>query len=199
MQTWRKALLFLMSFGLIFAGYVEIQNLTSHLSGSEVMTKLDNAIPFIPEFVWFYTGGFVVVLAVAFLEDRVFNKFLGSFIVSSLICLFIFYMYPNEYVSRPLLVGDNYTNTLLGLVYKYDGPNNTLPSLHVLYAMLVASAFKHDRTKPWFVEMLVWIVCLLVAISTLFVKQHCIVDVLASVAIAFFSNHIVYRRNELGT
>lgn len=194
MKTWCKALLFLASFAFIFMGYVEIQSLTSHLSGSQVMTKLDNAIPFVPEFVWPYTGGFVLILAVAFLEDYVFKKFMASFIVSSLICLLVFYMYPNEYIARPTLDSSTYTSWLLGIVYKYDGPNNTLPSLHVLYAMLIASAFKHDGTKPLFVECLVWVACILVAASTLFVKQHCIVDVLSSVAIAFFSNHIVYRR-----
>lgn len=179
----------------IFYTYNFIQHINAVYSGSHIVTKLDNLIPFIPQFIWPYSLGFLLILAVVLLEDAIYIRFLLSFIVSSLLSLAIFYYFPNEYTMRPVVLESGYTYDLLRFVYRYDLPYNTLPSLHVLYAMLVALAFHHDKSQSELRTAAAWLVCSLVAISTLFVKQHFVMDVLGAIAIAFFANVVAYKRH----
>jgi membrane-associated phospholipid phosphatase len=69
---------------------------------------------------------------------------------------------------------------LVALEYRLDEPYNLFPSLHVAISWLAWLACR-DRVRP---RALFLAVVVAISISTVFVKQHYIVDVVAGVALA---------------
>ena len=92
-----------------------------------------------------------------------------------------FLAYPTV-APRPAVVsGDDFLSWSLRQLYEFDPPYNCFPSLHVAYSFLAA-------LTAWRVHQglgsiaLIW--ATLIAISTLFTKQHYILDVVAGVIMA---------------
>src|SRR6185312_379886 len=77
--------------------------------------------------------------------------------------------------------GNGLCATLLRTLYAVDAGWNLFPSLHVGHSLLVALLYrKHARAGTW----LVWTGALLISASTVLIKQHYVVDVLAGALLA---------------
>jgi len=77
--------------------------------------------------------------------------------------------------------------------YDFDTSTNVCPSLHVMGAMAVYFAsrdiprFKSSAWSGFFI-----ISTVLICLSTVFLKQHSIVDVFAALPIAFWARNLIY-------
>jgi len=145
-------------------------------------THLDLIIPFekifiVPYLLWFFY--FVSILVYfAFVDKKRYFRLLFSIVVGNLICHVIYYFYPTT-VPRPDVIGNDIFSFLVRLTYANDNPFNCFPSVHVLNALL-ASMFLFDYTKKVFVKYYAVIAFVLITLSTLFVKQHYVLDAVAS-------------------
>lgn len=153
----------------------------------DITSRLDEAIPFLPGFVYIYVLAFahwLIGYCTICREDRVFcYRMLSGEIIAKLICLVIFLAYPTTNV-RPEVTAGGFTGWLMSLIYSVDKPVNLFPSIHCLDCWVCArGALAAKRPPKWFkIGMLSF--ALLVFCSVLFVKQHVLIDVPAGVLVA---------------
>ncbi len=160
---------------------------TNYLSQFRNYTTLelpiDRLIPFVPFFVIFYIASvfvtFVPYFVVKKIEDyrKVTKLYLFIIIVSCIIYLII----PVK-ATRPEFIPTNIFGSLVAFIYAKILPYNLFPSLHVslnLTATLVS--LKYKRILGYVLVP----ITLGIMISTLFIKQHYLVDLIAAIIISF--------------
>ncbi len=154
----------------------------------DLTCSLDHRIPLIPIFVWPYTFCYIFVFLPALVATdwhRVCRGVL-SVLIANLSSFVVYLAYPVAFPKPEL--GTSIAERLIWLEYIVDfhpGGNN-LPSLHVIFAWLTYFiCLKQGLRKG--AEYLVFLVAMLITVSTLFVKQHILADVLAGIAWAIVS------------
>ncbi|NOU87044.1 phosphatase PAP2 family protein [Paenibacillus sp. LMG 31460] len=161
-------------YGLLNNGSGDVGNL---------MTDLDNRIPFVPVFIipyliWypFIFGMFIVF----FLKDRA--VYYRSLIVlcAGLISCYLIYAAYQTTVPRPLMNDDGWLTGLVKFVYATDKPFNCFPSIHVLASYIVLKA-SYRCSFERIARTAIFIAAWSIIISTLFVKQHALLDVAGAV------------------
>ena len=167
-----------------------------------LITDLDELIPFVPEFIWIYHSmvPIFILTTVVLIEKRpVFFTAITSIVFASVIMLLFYTFFPAFY-PRDGHTEASISGLLVEITRNIDGSNNTFPSGHVTFAWLLVffiglSNFsqKHKWIQPAYV---LW--ALLISISTLVLKQHFIVDVFSGIILAimcyFLGKHLVYER-----
>jgi membrane-associated phospholipid phosphatase len=167
--------------------------LRSSRSGRHVEAiSWDYDIPFVPWMVLVYMSVYVLlVLTVVVLvwrgEPWRLTMFLLAFVLLWGVADFVWSAYPTVNVIRPHL-GDSFVDRVVRLNY---GPGrDTLPSGHNMTAWLCAFFFMLEKLPRRGVVVL-W--AALISASTLLVRQHYIVDVVASIPLAFVCLYVVDR------
>jgi membrane-associated phospholipid phosphatase len=112
-----------------------------------------------------------------------------SYITVVLLAYVGFYMYPTI-LPRPQEVGDGFFAAALRQNYDLDPPYNCFPSLHVAWAFVSALTSYRVHRGVGLVALL-W--ATIIGVSTLYTKQHYVVDVIAGVAIAYVAYLIFLR------
>jgi membrane-associated phospholipid phosphatase len=140
---------------------------------------LDHQIPYVPVFalVYFSTYVFVVQPFFIFSNVRQFYWMLISFASISVISSLIHATVPSKIERVEQVTVGGLSGWMLGLFQKTCKPYGNFPSMHVgLSVPVVAADFMVGGPVIGSI-MLIWAV--LIAISTLYTKQHYILDVLA--------------------
>jgi membrane-associated phospholipid phosphatase len=141
--------------------------------------ELDRNTPYVPLFalVYFSTYGFVVQPFFILSDARQFYWMLISFVLISVISSLIHATVPSKIERVEQLTTGGLSGWMLGLFQKTCKPYGNFPSMHVGLSVpvVVANFMVGGSVIGWF--MLIWAV--LIAISTLFTKQHYLLDVLA--------------------
>lgn len=179
-------ILFMLSIPLISIIHVMLnrERGTSHI----IKTLLDNRIPFnkffvIPYIYWFGFGFvFIILLYFAVVDHNYYYRLLASILSGMLICFTIYYFFPTT-VPRSDIIGDDSLSKLVRFIYSMDNPYNCFPSIHVLNAMLV-TLFFCKYYKGIILKGIAIGSCVLINLSTLFIKQHYTPDVLASILLS---------------
>ena len=112
-----------------------------------------------------------------------------------LICTF----FPNGLNLRPVVFERN--NIFVDLVktlYSTDTPTNVLPSIHVFNSIGVSIAIAHSNAlkKHRMVQCSAYLLAMLIIMSTVFLKQHSVTDVIAAIAMACIIYPFVYVTQE---
>ena len=154
--------------------------------GFNLSTWLDAKIPLWPMWVVPYllclpawAGG--LIWAAWKMDEQLFRAFISACLfVLSLTTLF-YYFFPT-YVIRPLLTGGTWAMRILRSVYQNDGIYNAFPSGHVYQTAVICLFYNRlYPDHPWF-----WIgIVVIVALSTLFTRQHNLTDPLGGLAVAW--------------
>ena len=90
---------------------------------------------------------------------------------------------------------DNPALRLMQLLWKADAAVNVCPSIHCQSSAFMAMAFSHSKLaegKP-LRKVLAWVWAALICLSTVFTKQHSVIDVACGLAVAFVWLPVVYR------
>jgi len=155
----------------------------------EIYFFLDDYIPFveemlIPYLLWF---PYISLPALFFLlfSKKNFYQFYNFMYIATLLCFIIYYLFPNGQSLRPETLGENVFSRGLAILYSIDQPTNVLPSMHVLNSLAIHFAFlncEYTRNKKIVVNISL-ILLILITLSTMMIKQHSILDVLASLII----------------
>jgi len=139
--------------------------------------------PFVSAFVLAYDSAYLLPF-VAFLAvkdrsaSRRFAAVVAGVIAASAAC---FLAWP-LLLPRPPIAAASAFDRLLAALYAVDRPTNLFPSLHVSLSFLFALAAGRawPKRRLWF---LAW--AMLIAVSTLFTRQHYFVDVIGGVLVGF--------------
>ena len=103
-----------------------------------------------------------------------------------------------NYITRLHLVrGDTYNIAMriMQLLWSADASVNVCPSIHCQSSACMALAFSSStltEKRPG-LKVLAWVWAALICASTVFTKQHSIVDVVCGLAVAFVWVPVLYR------
>lgn len=164
-----------------------------------IHSPLDDFIPFveyfiIPYYMWFAFMA-VAVLYFFFTDKTGFYRIASFLIIGMTAFLLICTFFPNGLDLRPATFArDNFCVGLVKFLYKADTPTNVLPSIHVYNTLGVLIAASHsDRLRNHRIVLAFsYMLGILIIMSTVFLKQHSVTDVIAAMAIAAIAYPFVY-------
>jgi membrane-associated phospholipid phosphatase len=131
------------------------------------------AVPYLLSIYW-WVGS--IAWAAYKVEFKQFAQFFICLSLAILLSYIIFLVYPT-YVTRPQVSGADIFSKLIIFIYGNDRSYNVLPSNHT-YTTLIISIFWSRWYPKW---RALWIIfAIVVILSTLFTKQHAILDVIAA-------------------
>ncbi len=153
----------------------------------DLSLRLDDAIPFVPAFIVIYVLAYVqwvvgYVIISRDSEERCYRVLSGEFI-SKLVCLLFFLLLPTA-MERPEVTGTDLFSRLTALIYSLDTPDNLFPSIHCLESWLCFRGMLGAKNAGRGYKLFSLVFTLLVFASTVLVKQHVVVDIIAGVASA---------------
>jgi len=166
-----------------------------------IHSSLDDYIPFIEYFVVPYLLWFVLLIVAGgyffFFDVQGFYKLALFLCTGMTLFLIISTIFPNGLDLRPAAFErDNIFVDLVKYVYRSDTPTNVLPSIHVFNSIGVSVAVCHNKQlngNKW-TKYSTLIMSTLIILSTMFLKQHSIIDVIAAFAMGSLMYLIVYAR-----
>lgn len=182
--------------------------LLEHRQGIEwiaVRSRFDGMVPFceyfiIPYYFWFVYLVWMLVYTF-FFDIPSFKKYMTFIIISySLTCL-IYVILPTEQNLRIDL--SERSNVFEDLVWQLqtsiDNNKNVCPSLHVTGSFAVLfTAWNSERYRSVFWRAVFIAITVLISASTVFLKQHSIIDIAAAVGLCFAIYPFVFRRQPRG-
>ncbi|MCI5918128.1 MAG: phosphatase PAP2 family protein [Roseburia sp.] len=180
-------------------GYLE-ENVTIHFHVIHV--ALDDKIPFCEYFIIPYMLWFAYVawgVAYFFFKNKSEYYKLCAFLFTGMtIFLVISTVYPNGHYLRPTTFErDNIFVQAVQWLYSTDTPTNLFPSIHVYNSLGINMAVWHSenfkKNKP--VRYGSAILCISIILSTMFLKQHSVFDVVTGIVLAAFMFSLVYARS----
>ncbi|MGG4490594.1 phosphatase PAP2 family protein [Metabacillus idriensis] len=164
----------------------EILN-ASKLGAENIGTVFDSFIPFVPVFIlpyiFWYVFMFGFLLYFWWKNPSVYWKTIIAIVIGEIIC-FVTYFFFQTTVPRPQITGDSFLLQLVSMIYKADAPLNCFPSIHVLTTMIIMLSFTKIKDTGKRMNIFTQFTGILIILSTLFVKQHVIYDVISSVFLA---------------
>lgn len=145
---------------------------------------VDRLLPFGP--VWALVYGplylFLILLPVFVVREREhLRRTVWAYLLVWLTALVVFLAYPTVAPRPAHVAGGGFAVWGLRFLYSADPPYNCFPSLHVAHSFVSALACHRVHRR---VGAMATLCASLVAISTLFAKQHYLLDVLAGVLLA---------------
>lgn len=183
---WKKyaPLLSMLVFPFLGMMYAMTNNPVPNQEASKLITSVDTAIPFVKYFalpysIWiFYI--YVCLVYFFFKDPKAYYRGLLTYIVCALICYMIYSVFQTT-VPRPIVTGSDPFSGLMRYIYDRDQPYNCFPSIHcfssyMVMRMLWTSSFRNK----WNVILITGMSSLII-MSTLFVKQHVIMDAFAGI------------------
>ena len=150
-----------------------------------VHTVFDDWIPFceffiVPYMLWF---PYMILAVIYFMGMTVF--------------LIVSYVYPNAQHIRPTeFPRDNIFTDIVKWLYSTDTPTNILPSIHVFNSLAIHMSLTNCETlrNKKFIKAASFTLTALIIMSTMFLKQHSVIDVCMGATLALFGFLVFYPR-----
>ncbi|MFA6033980.1 MAG: phosphatase PAP2 family protein [Myxococcota bacterium] len=176
-------------------GYWVVEYLARDQQMHTMEVDLDRRILFNPTYVWFYITVYPFYLIPFFaMNDKRLAKMVMFSYITILLSCDVFYLFYPVLFPRDSLVVNSFSTWVLSIVHAGDKPWNCFPSSHC--AMSLMAALVLFEINPWFgvwgLAGAFWI-----GISTVFLKQHYVVDVVAGFGLtmivyyAYFKGRII--------
>lgn len=164
-----------------------------------IYSPIDSLIPFceifvIPYVIWFaYVAFTMLYFMIKSRRDLVRT---GMFLlVGMTVCLIIYTIFPNGIELRPTeFARDNFMVDMVKYIYSVDTATNVLPSIHCLNSIGIHIGIiksKQLSKNKWLCNISL-ILAILICLSTVFIKQHSIWDMFASIILSFPLYYISY-------
>ena len=165
-----------------------------------IYSPLDDLIPFCEWFVIPYLGWMVALLFLSLYtlayDLPAFKRFMRNLILTTIIAEICYLVWPNQQLLRPELSTLGRANPLtfmVNIIYTVDSSTNVCPSLHCIGAFAVffcATDTPRFRHRGWTLFFIVF--ALLICASTVFIKQHSILDFFAAIPVIIIGWLCVY-------
>lgn len=175
-------------YGILFFA---VERLWIRESYTPMYCVLDDYIPFceyflIPYLFWFIflTGAIIYTF---FCDVVAFKRMMRFIVISYSIAIITYIIFPNCQLLRPhVFERDNILTRIMAGFYQFDTNTNVCPSVHVIGSMAVVFGVwntKRFGTKKWRIAFAA--MGILISISTVFLKQHSVIDVAVAVPVCF--------------
>ena len=165
-----------------------------------IYSPLDDMIPFCEWFVIPYLGWMVALLCLSLYtlayDIPAFKRFMHNLILTTIIAEICYLLWPNQQLLRVDLSSLGRANPLtwvVSIIYTVDSNTNVCPSLHCIGAFAVffcSQSTKKFRTPAWTTFFAVF--ALMICASTVFIKQHSILDFFAALPVVLVGWLVVY-------
>ncbi len=181
-----------------FAFYFLTENIIPAENCHVIYCKLDNIIPFCEWFIIPYTFWyFLIIISLVYFalyNVESFKKLQTYIIITQVIAVIIYIAYPSCQNLRPAeFPRDNFLTDCIGLIYSLDTNTGVCPSLHCAYSIAIASVWLREKgvSKLW--KTFIAIVAIIICLSTMFIKQHSVVDFFAALPLCFVAEILVFK------
>lgn len=200
--------------------FYEVTSIIPGIVNHRLSMEIDNKIPFIPEFCFFYTLFYVCptvfLTGLAFYDKKKLMAIIIDGTISVTLCFIVYLFYNVQMTREPyeeLVAGywffdGSVTNVheffmaLLHFQYVVDPlARNGIPSLHAMFGGLIflcgCPLSNKEKHVPIIFRALAIIFGLGVVCSTFFVKQHYFIDAVVGFALAvvmFFISKIILNK-----
>lgn len=177
----------------IIPGYLIIGSVISGWTLHVPELALDRAIPVQPGWSVIYGSLFLAALLPVFVLHRqeLIRRTILAFISIWLFAYACFLAYPTIGPRPATVAGDGFFAWALRVIYSSDFRYNCLPSLHVAQCFLAAFACYRVHRGVGAVAG-VW--AFLVGVSTVYTKQHYVLDVISGTALAYVA-YVIFLRS----
>lgn len=168
--------------------------------GVNVHIALDDMIPFnkyfiVPYYLWFLYMTVTIVFFFFYSKEELIKY--AVFLISGMsICLIIYAIFPTYQTLRPTITDNDIFSVLVSFIYSADTSSNICPSIHVLNSIaahiaVVKSRFFKNRRALKAVSLILMV---LICLSTVFLKQHSVVDGICAIVLAVLLYIPIYSR-----
>ena len=188
--------------GLYLCRYLLIELLNPAKSYYAVWSPLDDRIPFCEWFLIPYTAWYAAMVGIhlyTFARDvESFKRYSAYLLITVGISTAVFLLFPTCQNLRPeVFPRKNLLTGCVRMIYRLDTNTNVLPSEHVTGAigiyLCVRDIWRRKRPEMvWLAGIFAGSVCL----STVFLKQHSVLDVLAALPVSAVGGWIAWRRGD---
>ena len=183
---------------LMFFGYLEHRPVRGFHA---INTVFDDYIPFceyfiVPYLLWF---PYQVVTVLYFIfknkNKKEYYQLVFNMMMGMTIFLIVSYVYPNVLHLRPLeFPRENVFMDAVRWLYRTDTPTNVLPSIHVFNSLAIHMSLTNcealrDKKVIRYGSL---VLTLLIIMSTMFLKQHSVIDVCCGATLALFGYLFFY-------
>lgn len=166
---------------------------------------LDDYIPFCEIFVLPYVLWYPFFAAVGvflLLKDKYeFCRYMWAMMIGLSFCLALYLVFPNGQELRPeVFPRDNIFSRMVGRLYSVDTNTNVFPSMHVygtIVPVVAAIRYKGFKGRVWLKAAIV-VLGLLICLSTVFIKQHSVLDIFSGAALYIPVYFLVYYKGGRG-
>lgn len=181
-----------------------------------VHSVIDDYIPFceyfiIPYVLWFlYVACVLCYFVFGRVGKREYDQLIATLGTGLTIFIITSFVYPNGQTLRPELTGDGIFIRAVRILYQIDTPTNILPSMHVFCAAACwLGLYEHGKTesdrdfgklaggqKPMKGRILLLgtgLLTILIILSTVFLKQHSVIDGMTALLLNAACYLIFYR------
>lgn len=201
-----KHIIPLILYGIIYLSWFHYLEQTVTKNYSVIHMNIDDFIPFcevfvIPYFLWFaYVS--IVVLFLFFKDKTDYYKVCAFLFTGMTIFLVISTFWPNGHHLRPITMPrDNIFTQMVESLYHIDTPTNLWPSIHVYNSLGAHFAIIHSKQfeNKKGLRIASLLLSSSIILSTMFIKQHSVFDVLTAFGLAAVMYLLIYRREHLLT
>lgn len=182
-----------------FAAYVLTERFIPYERCTVIYSPLDDVIPFCEYFIVPYVLWYVLVagslLYFLLFHIKSFKNLQKYIIITQVMAMAVYILFPNRQDLRPdSFPRDNVFTQMVGLLYSVDTSTNVCPSLHVAYSVAIASVWCKEENIHWAVKTAIVIFVIMVCLSTVFLKQHSVVDGFAALLVCLLAEWLVFRK-----
>ncbi len=165
-----------------------------------IHTAVDDYIPFvevfiIPYLMWFFYVAFTIIYLYVTNRHEYVRACIFLF-TGMTIFLTISTIFPNGHHLRPVYMSrDNIFTELVATLWRNDTATNLWPSIHVYNSIGAHVALMHspEFTSKKRNVVISFVLCVSIILSTMFLKQHSVFDVVTAFAMAAAMHLLVYR------
>lgn len=155
---------------------------------------LDRALPLMPSWALVYGALYLFLILLPVLvvrEDDLIRRTVYAYLLIWITSyIFFFVIYPTAAPRPAKVIGEGFGVWGLRALYSSDPPYNCFPSLHVAHSFVSALAVGRVHRR---LGLIATICATLVAVSTVFTKQHYILDVIGGSSLALVAYFIFLR------
>jgi membrane-associated phospholipid phosphatase len=174
--------------------YIFIPELLPRQTRHVPALALDRAIPLIPMWALVYGALYVFLILLPIFvvrQDEPIRRTVYAYLLIWLTAYVFFAVYPTAAPRPARVIGEGFAVWGLRALYSSDPPYNCFPSLHVAHSFVSALACARVHRT---LAVVATVCATLVALSTLFTKQHYILDVIAGMLLALAAWAIFLRK-----
>jgi hypothetical protein len=189
-----RPLILLLAIPIMNLTYILINKLSP--VGYNITLPIDTKLPFLPIFIIPYIIWYLFIPLSFFIlcikDKKTYFKTMLIYIIGCIIASIVFLTYQTTF-PRIQVEGNGVLVNVIRMIYANDNPVNCLPSLHVFTSYLVIRVVAKSKLSSLKVNTTTFIISSLIILSTLFTKQHAVLDVLSGMLLAEILIFVVYR------